>query len=162
LFGALAVYVRRTRENPTGDVSVTDEPLMDTGTMRSYRTLVGDQESGNAVEIVWALRPVMTWSGKKVVRAPEGGTEAYIDTFVVPRHARRKGTGRQAYEVWEGRLPPEVTVVRLTAQGHSPRFWEKMGFEWRYGTPERLDAESVEMVKGVHGSPTPAMIPLGA
>lgn len=94
------------------------------------------------------------------IQSHQSGDVVWIDNFVVPDRLRRNKLGSAAYLAWEGKLPPNIKLVRLfaadTGSGRSNHFWDYLGFCYRYFYNEAHNNEiRFEMHKGVNGHKTP-------
>jgi len=93
------------------------------------------------------------------------GHVAWVDMIFIPPEKRRQGEGTKLYKEWEAALPHSIKLIRLlaadTGHGTSEAFWEHLGFAFAYDAEDSGDLtyeQRQEMVKGVHGTPTPAPV----
>ena len=71
------------------------------------------------------------------INAHRSGDRIVIDMMWVPPSQRSKGVGTRYYQEWEKTLPPDVTRVEAWAadtdgEGNSDRFWESLGFDYKF------------------------------
>jgi ribosomal protein S18 acetylase RimI-like enzyme len=62
----------------------------------------------------------------------ESASEVYLRQLFVRREQRRRGIGREAVEILQGRLWPRdkrLTVEVLTANGPAVAFWRSVGYK---------------------------------
>lgn len=71
---------------------------------------------------------------------------AFVSNFVIPKHLRGKGLGRQIYQEWENSLPPSVKAIELRAKNETAKaFWGKLGFREKY--PKLAIEDACPMIK---------------
>lgn len=151
------------RANP--DVSVTDKavPASAVRGIEVYST----KDVAEAISSHTPLPSVIA-SGESTepyIDAHRSGGRVIIDMLWVPPSQRGEGVGTRYYEEWEKTIPPDVTRIEAWAadtegEGNSDRFWESLGFEYKFeGEEDKLDYESAHwMWKGANGHPTPKRI----
>jgi len=92
----------------------------------------------------------------------DGRQALYLEWFSLPQELRRQGLGRRAYALWERRLDPKFQLIYLhaadTGAGETHGFWDAMGYSPIYCQETGNRAADQHMVKGIHGTPTPACI----